>query len=303
MGFQSWTLAPVLGAIALVVGCTQEASDGADANGGAAGSPSAGAGNDAGASGGPLAGARDDGGASGSSFAGAPGDGGESGSSFAGAPGEETTPSRLTCLGVLQCAGACPDENADACVEDCLNQTSESSQPVTLALVQCIADNECADSACIQAKCVSELSACVTDDASAAAQGAPSSGPTQAGSVPPELVGLWSQVGLSSGMSYEFSADGTTIQAFSNETNYGCDLKIELSSSGVTTVSGDSLIYHRLEGTLGTKTCSTITTKAAEPADIAYRYALGSYDDGGAKLSLYRVNEDGTLSSPVELHH
>src|SRR6478609_5189377 len=115
MGFQSWTLAPVLGAIALVVGCTQEASDGADANGGAAGSPSAGAGNDAGASGGPLAGA--------------PGDGGESGSSFAGAPGEETTPSRLTCLGVLQCAGACPDENADACVEDCLNQTSESSQP------------------------------------------------------------------------------------------------------------------------------------------------------------------------------
>ena len=107
---------------------------------------------------------------------------------------------------------------------------------------------------------------------------------------------------MTSGTSYEFSADGTTIQAFSSETNYGCDLKIQLSSSGVTTVSGDSLIYHRLEGTQGSKTCGTITTKAVGPADIAYRYALGSYDDGRAKLSLSLVNQDGTISSPFELH-
>ncbi|HEY3256110.1 MAG TPA: hypothetical protein VGJ91_19255 [Polyangiaceae bacterium] len=287
----------------LALGCSQDPSDRTNADGGTAGASFAGAHDEGGTSGTSLAGARDEGGASGTSFAGAPGDGGESGASFAGAPGEQTTPSSLSCLGVLQCAGACPDENVDACVEDCLNQTSESSQPVTLALVQCIADNGCADSACIQAKCESALSACVADAASAAAQGEPPSGTAPTGSIPPELVGLWSQVGLSSGMSYEFSADGTTIQAFSSETNYGCDLKIQLSSSGVTTVSGDSLIYHRLEGTQGSKTCGTITTKAVGPADIAYRYALGSYDDGRPKLSLYRVNEDGTISSPVELHH
>ena len=171
MAFRSWTLSAAIGAVLLAVGCSQDASDGTNADGGTAGAWFAGARDEGGASGTSFAGAPGDGGESGSSFAGAPGDGGESGSSFAGAPGEQTTPSKLSCLGVLQCAGACPDENADACVEDCLNQTSESSQPVTLGLVQCIADNECADSACIQAKCESALSACLADAASAAAQG------------------------------------------------------------------------------------------------------------------------------------
>lgn len=291
-----------LGAVALSAGCTQDASDDADNadNGGASGSSFAGARDNGGSSSSAVAGARDDGGASGSSDAGARDDGGASGAG--GAPDDGTVPSPLSCLGVLQCAGACPDESVDACVEACLVATSERSQPVTAALVQCIADNACADSSCIQAKCESELSACVADDATAIAEGGPSSGPTPTGAVPSELVGLWSQVGLSSGMSFEFSADGTTIQAYSNETSYGCDLKTQISSSGISTVTGDSLIYHRLKGTVAFTTCGTVKSKPAEPADIAYRYSLGTYDDGAAKLSLYRVNEDGTLASPIELH-
>lgn len=301
MRLRTWTLS--IGAIALAVGCTQNASDNENiASGGTAGSSSAGTRDDGGAPDSSIAGTRDEGGAAGSSLGGAPDEGGASGASFAGSPNDGTTPERLSCLGVLQCAGACPDDDVDACVEACLNQTSESSQPVTAAFIQCIADNECADATCIQAKCESELTGCVSDGARAAAEGEPSSGPTPTGAVPAELVGLWSTVGLSSGTSYEFSSDGTTIQAFSIESNYGCDLKTQLSSSGVTTVSGDSLIYHRTQGTLVLKTCSTVQTKPTEPADIAYRYALGEYDDGKPKLSLYRVNEDGTISSPLELH-
>ncbi|AKU95575.1 hypothetical protein AKJ09_02239 [Labilithrix luteola] len=264
MGLRIWTLATAMSAVALVVGCTQGMSNGAS------------------------------------------GDGGDApGSSPAGARDGGTAPSRLSCMGVLKCAGGCPDEGVDACVQACVDETSESSQPVTTAFIQCIANNQCADTTCIQTRCQSELAACVADDASAVL-GTPSSGQSDAGagagSMPTELVALWSQVGLSSGMSYEFSADGTTIQAYKNETNYGCDSEIDLSSSGVTTVAGDSLIYHRLQGTLVTKTCGTTKSKAAEPADIAYRYTLGTFDDGQPKLSLFRVNEDGTLSSPVELH-
>lgn len=219
----------------------------------------------------------------------------------AGSPDTSVTPGGLSCMGVLKCAGGCPDEGVDACVQACIDQTSQSSQPVTSAFVQCIESNQCADASCVRAKCESELGACVADDASAV-QGKPSSDPAPAGAVPADLVGLWSQVGLSSGMSYEFSADGTTIQAFKNETSYGCDSEIDLASSGVTTVTGDSLVYHRIRGTLVTKTCGTTKSKAVDPADIAYRYTLGTFDDGQPKLSLYRVNEDGTLSSPVELH-
>lgn len=305
MGFRFGTLAVVVGAVALAVGCNQDASKdaGADEGGssGSSGSSFAGVRNGSGGLGSSSAGARDDGGASGSSFAGA-NDGGASGSSFAGAPGDGTVPSRLSCLGVLQCAGACPDETVDACVQTCLDQTSESSKPVTTAFVQCIADKECADSACIQANCQSQLSDCVADDASVAAQGEPPSSANPTGSIPSALVGLWSQVGLSSGMSYEFSADGTTIQAYSNETSYGCTLKTQLSSSGVTTVTGDSLVYHRLEGSVGMTTCGTVQVKPLVAADIAYRYSLGTFDDGVVKLSLFLVNEDGTLSSPIELH-
>lgn len=285
-----------------MVGCTQDASTDASADrGGASGSSSfAGTRDDGGSSGASSAGARNDAGAPGSSLAGARDDGGASG--FAGARDDGAVPSHLSCLGVLQCAGACPDESVDACVEACLDATSDSSQPVTAALIQCIADNQCVEAACIRAACESQLSECVADDASAAAQGEPSSGTAPTGSVPSDLVGLWSQVGLTSGMSFEFAADGETTQAYSNETNYGCDLKTQLSSSGVTTVSGDSLVYHRLQGTLLTKSCGTIQSKTVEPADIAYRYSLGSFDDGEAKLSLSRVNEDGSLSTPIELH-
>ncbi|HYP90122.1 MAG TPA: hypothetical protein VEQ59_18255 [Polyangiaceae bacterium] len=291
------------GAVALVVGCSKGGSNGTAADvGGAADSPVAGASDGGGASGAPSPSTTDSGGAPSSSFAGAPGDGGAAASALGGAPGDTPTLRDLSCIGVLQCAGACPDEGVDACVEACVDRTRKSSEAVTAAFIQCIADSACADAACIEDKCESELAACGADDASAV-QGTPSSGTAPTGSVPAELVGLWSQVGLSSGMSYEFSADGTTIQAFSTESNYGCELKTELSSSGVTTVDGDSLVYHRLEGTQGTKTCGTITTKALDPADIAYRYALGTDDDGDAQLSLYRVNEDGSLSSPLELHH
>lgn len=261
MGIRTWTLATAIGAVVLVVGCTQGASNGATADGG--GAPE---------------------------------------SSSSGTADGGTAPSRLSCMGVLQCAGACPDEDVDACVQACVDRTSESSQPVTTAFVQCIGDNECADATCVREKCENELSKCVADDASEV-EGKPSSGPTPTGSVPTELVGLWSQVGLSSGMSYDFSADGETVQAFSSETNYGCESKIELSSSGVTTVTGDSLVYHRVQGTLVTKTCGTTKSKPADPADIAYRYTLGTFDDGTPKLSLYRVNDDGTVSSsPAELH-
>lgn len=251
-----------IGAIVLVAGCMQTSSNGTSADGGNVPGSSSSEANDAG-----------------------------------------TVPSRLSCLGVLQCAGACPDDNVDACVQACVDRTSESSQPVTTAFIQCIADSQCVDADCIRAKCESELAACVGDVGSEI-QGTPSSGTPEAGagSMPAELVALWSQVGLSSGMSYQFEADGTTTQAFKDETNYGCESEIDLSSSGVTTVSGDSLVYHRLQGTLVTKTCGTTKSKAAEPADIAYRYALGTFDDGTPKLSLYRVNDDGTLSSPVELH-
>lgn len=243
-------------------------------------------------------------GAPGASNGGAGGASDEPGASAgaAGAPSSSEPPSSLTCMGLLRCAAECPDEEADACVGACIEQVAASSETVTAEFLQCLVDSQCPDATCLQEQCESELAACVADDTNTV-DGTPTTEPAPDGAVPPELVGTWSSVGLSGGMSYEFEADGTTTQAFLSESTYGCTLRTELASSGVTTVTGNLLVYHRTEGTLGTTTCGTVTTKPVEPADIAYRYELGTYEDGSEKLSLYRVNEDGSLSTAVDLHH
>jgi hypothetical protein len=213
-----------------------------------------------------------------------------------------TAPSGLSCLGVLKCSGACSDVDAGGCVEGCLAQTRPSSKAVTTAFATCIDDNQCADATCIQAKCEGELSACVSDDASDL-QGTPTSEPAPAGSVPAELVGGWNHLDTTLGASYLFAADGSTKQLSNVATNYYCDDAISLSSTGVTTVTGDSLVYHRVEGTQVTKTCGKTASSSVGAAEIRYRYALGTFDDGQRKLSLFRVNDDGTLSTALEFHH
>ncbi len=235
---------------------------------------------------------------SGSSGA-APDGGGASGT--AGDGGTATT-NGLTCLGVLQCAGGCPDADADACVQGCVDQTKASSEPVTEALKECLTTNQCADAECIKTKCQTQLAACLADDASSVA-GEPSSGPTPTGAVPAELVGIWGQVGTTSGTSYTFEADGSTIQVFKSKTSYYCESGIDLTSSGVTVVSGDLLVYHRVEGTQVTTSCGTTSGKTIGPADLTYRYALGADDDGKPKLSLYFVDNGVASATPIELHH
>ncbi|MEO6598553.1 MAG: hypothetical protein ABIQ16_01680 [Polyangiaceae bacterium] len=275
-----------LGMLVLASGCSSSTSS--DTGGGGGAPPDS-----------SLAGAAGQGDEPGSSNAGVAGVADEPNSS-AGAAGAGDPPRSLTCMGVLRCAADCPDQDSDACAEACVERTAASSEAVTLGFLQCVVDSQCSDATCLQEKCESELSACVSDDTSTV-DGTPSTEPAPMGAVPTELVGLWSSVGTSGGVTFEFEADGTTTQAFLSESNYGCALKTELTSSGITRVTGDSLVYHRIEGTLGNRTCSTVTSKAVEPADIAYRYTLGTYEDGAAKLSLYRVNEDGSLATSFEL--
>jgi len=211
------------------------------------------------------------------------------------------TSASLSCLGVLTCVGNCPEADNDVCVQACLAQTRHASQPVTTALKTCIEMNRCADAACLQGPCGTHLSACLADDASDV-QGRPPSGPAPQGSVPAELVGVWGQSGLSSQTSYQFESNGHTTQVFNSGTSYGCESGVAITSSGVTTVSGSLLVYHRQEGNQVTKSCGTSKGQALGPADITYRYAITT-EDGAPILSLSLVNDDGTELEPLRLHH
>lgn len=176
---------------------------------------------------------------------------------------------------------------------------------MTNAFAQCLSDNACADADCITSKCKTELDACLAD---VPGQGTsttdPPTGATPTGSVPSTLVGTWSSVGLSSGTVWTFEADGTTTTAFDLETGMGsCTYKTALTTSGVTTATADTYVYHRTSGTQVLKNCTSTKTSAMSPADLTYHYTLGTYDDGTPKLTISIVHDDGTFDpSGTELH-
>ena len=168
------------------------------------------------------------------------------------------------------------------------------------AFLQCLNDNACQDSDCTKQKCGDEANACVADDGTAST-GSPSTGTPSpaAGSIPADLVGVW---GYGNG-SWQFEDDGSTTQVFSSQTGDGtCTYGTGLTSSGVTTVDGNRLVYHRAEGTLVDMTCGSSTSKPMDPADLTYIYSLGT-SDGVPELSLLFVDEDGNVGSPILCHH
>lgn len=207
----------------------------------------------------------------------------------------------LSCYGVLQCANACPDDStADACAQDCVDRTAPASQAVTQAFIRCLSDNACQDADCTKQKCGNEANACVADDG-AASTGSPSTGTPapSAGSIPADVVGVW---GYANG-SWQFEGDGSTTQVFSTQTgNDTCTYGTGLTSSGVTTVDGDRLVYHRAEGTLVSTSCGTSTSEPMDPRDVTYVYSVTT-TDGQPELSLSIVNDDGTVGEPTLLHH
>lgn len=221
-----------------------------------------------------------------------------------GSPGTSSPDgtSTLSCVGVLQCAGDCPDNEADACVQGCVDRARASSHDVTAALRQCISDNACADGDCTNANCKNELDACLAD---VSEQGTPSTGSTTTGSVPSGLVGTWSSVGTSTGTVWTFEADGKTTTAFEIDTSMGsCTYKTSVTSSGVTTATANTFVYHRSSGTQVLKKCGSTSSSALGAVDLTYRYELGAYDDGEPKLTIHVVNDDGTVNpSGTELHH
>lgn len=227
-------------------------------------------------------------------------DGESSGSSSSGGSSGGASEGQLSCLGVLKCAGECPDSNGDACVVDCLDRTAPASEQVTQAFAACLDEKQCQDADCIKSECGDELDACLADDASAQ-EGKPPSEPAPspvAGSLPADLVGLWA-MGTSS---YQFEGDGATTQVFSSQAGELCTYGTAITSSGVTTVDGDTLVYHRVEGTLVTTSCGSTSSEPMDAADIVYRYSLGT-SDGVAELSLALVNDDGSVMEPMLLHH
>lgn len=205
-----------------------------------------------------------------------------------GAPDGSSTPTGTTCGEILECATKCPDpDEGDVCANGCVARGSAQGKSLVDALVACASQSGCKDSACLRSKCEGPVGACLAQS-SAATQGEPGPAPAPAptGAFPADLVGIWSQVGLTNGSSFEFEADGHTTQIYINESNYLCHSKITVAASGTTAVSGSTLSFYRKEGTQTTITCDgPAKASPMSPATLTYAMERGKLD-GKDSLSL-----------------
>lgn len=198
--------------------------------------------------------------------------------------GGETTASTLSCVDILTCASECPDADLDACADDCLERGSRPAQDAVLTLVSCLQSEACEDEACIREKCGTELGACLEQATSTVDSGESPPTTAEPSELPGALLGIWDK----STIRYEFEANGATtlIAIFSNSYS-GCQSRTEVYSTGVTTVTGDQLVYHRLEGTVTSVLCGgSPKVSPLTAADFTYTYELGTNENGTATLTL-----------------
>lgn len=233
--------------------------------------------------------------------AGSPGPGSMDGSSkesnapdASDASATAATPSD-SCVDVLRCSANCTDPNDTACVQACLDRSTGKSRDLANALYKCILDNACQDSDCTNTKCSAEVDGCLSDVSQPTT---PPAGTTPTtGSVPAGMVGTWLSNG-SAAVVWTFEADGKTVAALEIDSSLGtCSYKTSVSSTGITVATADTYVYHRLAGSQILKKCTSSDESALAPADLTYRYALATGDDGKPTLTIQAVGSDGTVST------
>jgi hypothetical protein len=187
------------------------------------------------------------------------------------------TESALTCIGILECASTCGDDNTP-CEDACVAKGTPDAKTGIDAIVACIDKFSCNDETCFQENCSTELATCVKP-----AAGAPLTGDAPAGNVPGDLVGKW----YSHGELWEFRADGSVTHGGTVNTS-GCSTgNLE---SGTAVASGDTLTVYFTEG--GVSICGGDSSETYAPNTKTLTYKISTYhvDSGDrTKLSLTDV--------------
>lgn len=181
-----------------------------------------------------------------------------------------------SCGQTVTCVAACPT-NDNACADACVYAANPNGQVLLLALVDCINKNTCADSACVQAKCSSELSACVNDTETAPADAGPP--PVMASPLPADLVGTWQHIAGDYGQSYTFNANGSWSGIFLYDNSGSCITirKLATSTDGVAQAQGNALTLTRVTVSVTTTDCSNgVTTKPGVTGTVAFTWSLSA---------------------------
>jgi hypothetical protein len=201
-----------------------------------------------------------------------------SGATADGGASNGSVESALTCIGILECASTCGDDNTP-CEDACIGKGTPDAKTDIDAIVACIDKFTCEDEVCFRENCSSELATCVKP-----AAGKPLTGDAPAGNVPGDLVGKW----YSHGELWEFRADGSVTHGGTVDTS-GCSTgNLE---SGTAVANEGTLTIYFTEG--GVSICGGDSSETYAPNTKNLTYRLSTYSIDGvdrAKLSLTDVD-------------
>lgn len=193
----------------------------------------------------------------------------------------------LSCVGILDCAGRCADTDT-ACPDACVARATPTGKDAVVALSTCNTQNSCADSACLQAKCATELQACL-QSGTGGGQPLPDGTAPTTGSVPAELVGQW----YSYGVLYEFTADGSASRS-TNVSTGGCNsTSLE---KGTAVVSGTTLTIYFTSGIF--KLCGGSSHDPYKPTVEPFTYLV---ETGSAGLVLRLAKQNCQYTDPSSI--
>lgn len=187
----------------------------------------------------------------------------------------------FSCLQVLQCIVDCAE--AEACQNECLAKGTDVAQEQTVALANCLELYSCADADCATTNCGDEVTTCLGASVPPTTGSVPLPPTPPPGSVPADLVGVWSGARNGQTEKLTFNADGTgSWWSSTTSTYYAC-------SNITRTVRNGSFVVDPMWLTLYATQVETQVHNCTGPDEITPREALTT------KIQYLRTNNPNEI--------
>lgn len=183
------------------------------------------------------------------------------------------TTGSLSCLGVLQCAADCPSSDT-ACSDACQLKGTATAQTNVSIFATCANSHSCTDAMCLQTQCKTSLETCVGSSAPKS-DGTPLTGTAPPGSVPADLVGVWSNTNYGDTRRLTLNADGTAtwFRGIANVYSSVCTQLNNTTETGTAVVSTDTITVYATTVTNVEKVCaSDSTTTQGNPITEVFKW-------------------------------
>ncbi len=180
--------------------------------------------------------------------------------------GAVAPPPPTSCQQTLDCMFSCPMGDMP-CQNACYALGSTSGNALLLAFAQCVEDESCNDADCIVDFCSDSLLACAGASRPESV-GTPLPGAAPPGSVPADLVGLWSGARNGDTTKLTLGADGSGVwETIGTTSYYACSTSSGVTRTGTIVVGAKTMTLSATSVTRYERVCTPGSTTEQLPPE------------------------------------